>query len=56
MTTTAPTRTRAEIEREIAGKRRERLLYVSEQGVAKCHQQLDELLSEWESARAVGHD
>lgn len=50
MTTTAPTRTRAEIEREIAGKRRERLLYVSEQGVAKCHAEIEALLDERDRA------
>ena len=42
-------RTRAEIEREIASKRAERLLYVSPQGVAKCHAQIDALLDEWMS-------
>jgi hypothetical protein len=42
-------RTRAEIEREIASKRRERELYVSPQGVAKCHAEMDVLLDEWEA-------
>jgi hypothetical protein len=45
-------RTRAEIEREIASKRRERELYVSPQGVAKCHAEIDELLDEWEAEPA----
>ena len=48
--TTTPVRTRADIEREIASKRRERELYVSDEGVAKCHAELDRLLEEWESA------
>lgn len=51
MTATA-TRTRAEIERDIASKRRERLLYVSPAGVAKCHAELDVLLTEWDEAPA----
>jgi len=49
MTTTA-IRTRADIERDIASKRRERELYVSPHGVEQCHAQLDALLTEWEQA------
>jgi hypothetical protein len=45
------TRTRAEIERDILNKRRERELYVSPQGVAKCHAEMDALLDEWEAER-----
>jgi hypothetical protein len=48
-------RTRAEIEQEIAGKRRERELYVSAQGVGKCHSEIDALLEEWELAQEVSH-
>ena len=51
---TTAVRTRAEIEREITGKRRERELYVSPQGVAKCHAEMDELLAEWVAADDVG--
>ena len=47
-------RTRADIERDLASKRRERLLYVSPEGVAKCHAEMDRLLEEWERADAVG--
>lgn len=47
MTTTAPTRTRAEIEREIAGKRRERLLYVTAEVRAVIDDAVDELVAEW---------
>lgn len=50
MITTA--RTRADIERDIRSKRRERELYVSPQGVAQCHAALDELLTEWEQVPA----
>lgn len=50
MTTEAAPRTRADIERDIASKRRERELYVSAQGVGKCHAEMDRLLEEWESA------
>ena len=44
------TRTRAEIERDIAAKRRERRLYVSPHGVAGIHAEIDRLLEEWEQA------
>jgi len=47
---TTAVRTRAEIEREIASKRRERLLYVSPEGVGKIHAEMDRLLVEWEAA------
>ena len=46
------TRTRAEIEAEIRSKRKERDLYVSPQGVAKVHAEIDALLREWERASA----
>jgi hypothetical protein len=47
VTTTAPVvRTRADIEADIASKRRERELYVSPEGVAKCHAEIDRLLDE----------
>ena len=46
--TTAPTRTRADIEAEIVRKRRERELYVSPEGVGKIHGEIDALLVEWE--------
>lgn len=46
--TTTVVRTRADIELEIRRKRAERELYVSPQGVAKCHAELDALLEEWE--------
>jgi hypothetical protein len=51
--TTTPARTRADIEAEIASKRRERELYVSAQGVGKIHGEIDALLEEWEDARDV---
>jgi hypothetical protein len=41
---------RAEIERQIRAKRRERELYVSAEGVARIHAELDVLLGEWEQA------
>jgi hypothetical protein len=47
--TTTATRTRAEIERDIASKRRERELYVSPQGVGKVHGEIDALLDELDS-------
>lgn len=50
VTTTAPPRTRAEIERDIASKRAERRMYVSPGGVAKVHGELDVLLTEWDQA------
>jgi hypothetical protein len=50
VTTTTPTRTRVDIEREIASKRRERELYVSPQGVDQCHAEIDALITEWEKA------
>ena len=40
------TRTRADIEAEIRSKRKERDLYVSPQGVAKVHAEIDALLDE----------
>jgi hypothetical protein len=43
-------RSRADIERDLTSQRRERLLYVSPQGVAKCHALIDSLLDEWEQA------
>lgn len=43
--------TRADIERDLASKRRERELYVSPEGVAKCHAEMDRLLEEWEAAQ-----
>lgn len=46
-------RTRAEIERDLAAKRRERMLYVSPHGVAGCHAEIDRLLEEWEQAKAA---
>jgi hypothetical protein len=47
------TRTRAEIERDILSKRRERELYVSPQGVAKCHAEMNALLDEWEAEHST---
>ena len=46
VTTNLAPRTRAQIEADIASKRRERLLYVSPQGVSKCHAEIDRLLDE----------
>lgn len=51
-TTAAPPRTRADIEADIASKRRERELYVSPEGVAKCHAAIDALITEWEATPA----
>lgn len=48
---TVGVRTREDIERDLLSKRRERALYVSPQGVAKCHAELDRLLDEWELRR-----
>ena len=44
-------RTRAEIERDIAAKRKERLLYVSPDGVKGIHDAINALLTEWEQAK-----
>lgn len=48
--------TRTEVEQRIASKRRERELYVSPHGVAKCHAEIDSLLDEWEQADVVGRE
>ena len=50
--TTAPAaaRDRDQIEREIVSKRRERELYVSDEGVGKIHGEINELLDEWREA------
>lgn len=50
VSTTAPPRTRAEIEQDIRSKRAERELYVSPDGVAKIHEAINELLTEWQDA------
>ena len=46
-------RPRAEVEQSLIAKRRERVLYVSPDGVTKVHAELDRLLDEWEVADAV---
>jgi len=43
-------RTKAEIERDLTAKRRERELYVTPGGVSTIHAQIDTLLEEWEAA------
>lgn len=47
-------RLRADIEAEIASKRRERELYVSAQGVGKIHGEIDALLEEWRQSSNTG--
>ena len=47
---------RTEVEALLVSKRRERALYVSEHGVSKVHAEIDQLLTEWEQADAVGPD
>lgn len=49
-------RTREAIEADITSKRRERELYVSAEGVRKCHAAIDVLLEEWESAALESAD